>query len=144
MNLMKSRVGLIEFLSVLAVVLLLLTSLAISPPASAADTSLGGAASSGPQVFATLAPVDSYEFKVAPLFTRIKVVAHQTEVALAEKRISKKSAQKIHDKGLIAWTLVNAAVSVCKQNNKTGKCTVSQKGADLLLDQATKTLAAIH
>lgn len=144
MNLMKSRVGLIELLSVLVVVGLLLALLAVSPPVHAADTSLGGGAVSGPFFVGTLAPANSFEAKTAPLFTRIKVIAHLTDVAYLQKRISRLKGQQVHDQALKAWTLVNAAVSVCKQDDKTGKCTGSQASADMLLDQATQAVAAIH
>jgi hypothetical protein len=120
-------------------------ALAAALPAIAAD-SLGARAdadSSGVYVAATLAPLNSFEFKLAPSYTRLAVVRRNALSALRKGQIGIDQAQAIQDRANGVRVLLDRALAACAQSNKTGKCTKDADGAERLLKAANAQLLAI-
>lgn len=115
----------------------LLAACAQKPPpqlSGAAETDVGFAV-------ATLAPLGSYEMKLAPGYTRIAVIAHQLDKALKAGSITKDQAQSAHDAAQHVKMLLDQALSACGEDQRTGQCMKQQADADALLAQAQTELA---
>lgn len=88
----------------------------------------------------TVAPLNSFEWGVAPLQTEIRRQAMLTQVQVLKGEVSPQAAQRTHDKLQTALSLVGKALAACAQDSKTGKCTHDQKAADQLVKQAQESM----
>jgi hypothetical protein len=110
-----------------------------SNPVSASAQSGGD----GLFVAATLAPLNSFEFKAAPSYTRLAVVRRNALVALRNGKITADQAQAVQDRANAVRVLLDRALATCAQSNKTGKCTKDAASAERLLQAANAQLVAI-
>lgn len=133
----------IAFIASLAAVALLAGAVAEAVPPPPGDTSLAGKAGTDIQFFATLAPVNSFEWKAAPVYTRLAVMRHSAASALRNKQIPVALARSIQTMADEVRVLLDASLKACAQNDHTGQCTNDPAKAQALLDQAVAALAAI-
>lgn len=127
-----------------AALIVLALALAACSHKPAADLAGNAESDFGGYMVGTLASVDSFEFKTAPIYTRLAVIRHQAATSLRHHEITVEQAQSIQDQADQVRTLVDTATSLCAQNQKTGQCTKSEGDAQNTLDQAAAALAAIQ
>lgn len=118
----------------------------ISFSALAADSSLRAAKDDAGGLFmaGTLAPLNSFEFKAAPAYTRLASIRRTAAVALRKGSISVDRAEAIQASADKARSLLDRSVDACKQDNKTGACTGNGRQAEQLLASAQRAIAAIR
>ncbi len=80
---------------------------------------------------------------MAPLFTRVAVIAHETDNALIAHEITVARAREIHTSAVHVLVLLDGAIKACAADPKTGDCTGSVNQAQNLVNQATAELASL-
>jgi hypothetical protein len=89
---------------------------------------------------ATLAPVGSFEYQAAPLYTRNAANRHKAAVQLRHHRITAEEAQLAQNKADQIRLLLDRAIALCKEDDHTGQCTGDAKQASGALAEALVAL----
>lgn len=103
----------------------------------------GEAVSGDVYVVGTIASVGSFEWDAAPTYTRLAVLRHAAAKNLRKGAITIGQASVVQVRADKARSLLDKSLKVCAQNDKTGKCTGSEKKARKLLAQAQKIILTI-
>ena len=95
-------------------------------------------------IFATLAPLGSFEWQVAPRYTALAAARHNAAVRLRKGLITVDQAQQVQADADATRKLLDASVAACAQSDRTGQCTKSAAEARRLLAKADAKLAVLQ
>jgi hypothetical protein len=99
-------------------------------------------ASSEMYLSATLAPAASFEFDLAPSFTKVDVILHGAAAKLRKHEITKAHAKVILGKAEEAHVLLKGALDACGED-ASGQCDKDPVAARMLLAHAKSIIASI-
>lgn len=103
-------------------------------------TPLQGASLSVAFTVATLAPVGSFEWGLAPLQSEVVRQATLAKVQVLKGELTPEAAQEISEKLEKAHELLQQAIDTCKEDDKTGKCTGDGAAATEYAQAARKAM----
>jgi len=128
-----------RFFTIGVAVLLASSAIAAEPPmASKADVG------TGTTLNATLAPYGSFEFVAAPSYTKLASTRSSAAAALRKREITIGQAQEIQKRADEVRLLLDEALKVCRQDNRSGVCKGDARRANVLLTEANAKLAALQ
>lgn len=107
---------------------------------------ISGAIVVGPDDFmaGTIAGLNTFEFEAAPVYTKLVMVRHESASLEKSQRITKEHAMEVLTQADKVRAQLDQAVTTCKQNNSTGKCTGNSALAHQQLQSARSLLDQIH
>lgn len=88
----------------------------------------------------TLAALGSFEYQTAPAYTRLIMARRNATTAISKGRITVETAESVQSAADTVRKLLDSSLAVCKQNDKTGKCTGNSAKATKLLTAAEAAL----
>ncbi len=81
----------------------------------------------------TLAPINSFAWKAAPLYTRLSLTRRVAAYRLREGKMSLEEAETIQSNADAARKLLDRATDVCMEDPHTGNCAQGRKDLALAL-----------
>lgn len=128
-----------RFIAIIGAAVLLASTATLAAEPIAAKAESGG----GTALAATLAPYGSFEFVAAPSYTKLATARTSAAAALRKRQITVAEAQTFQKRADEVRSLLDQALKVCAQDNKSGVCKGNARKANVLLTDANAKLAAL-